>query len=284
MITKGSTPTSYGHAFTQTGINFIKVESIQKGLLLSKNVTSFISEETYNFLARSQLETGDILFSIAGSIGTCAVVTNDVLPANTNQALAIIRGTQLVYNPAFLLICIQSSVVHVILNKARGGAMNNVSLDDIQNFVTPLPPLAEQHRIVAKVDELMVLCDQLQAAQTEREQSRDRLVAASLHRIGNLTQSRHSGIACPGQGLPGDCWTNPPGADLHPPEGCRAGQPGINPEHKDVNLSNAPLLRFDSEHQSAEVMEAKPAYVPVDWIPAIPYILIPANKQARIPD
>jgi type I restriction enzyme S subunit len=46
-----------------------------------------------------------------------------------------------------------------------------------------LPPLAEQHRIVAKVDELMVLCDQLEAAKTEREQSRDRLVAASLHRL-----------------------------------------------------------------------------------------------------
>lgn len=183
MITKGSTPTSYGHAFTKTGISFIKVESIKKGLLLSKNVTSFISEETHNFLARSQLETGDILFSIAGSIGTCAVVTNDVLPANTNQALAIIRGTQLVYNPAFLLICIQSSVVHVILNKARGGAMNNVSLDDIQNFVTPLPPLAEQHRIVAKVEELMALCDQLEAAKTEREQSRDRLVAANLYNL-----------------------------------------------------------------------------------------------------
>ena len=49
----------------------------------------------------------------------------------------------------------------------------------------PLPPLAEQHRIVAKVDELMALCDQLEAVKTEREQSRDRLVAASLHRLNS---------------------------------------------------------------------------------------------------
>jgi type I restriction enzyme S subunit len=49
----------------------------------------------------------------------------------------------------------------------------------------PLPPLAEQHRIVAKVDELMALCDQWEAAKTEREQSRDRLVAASLHRLNS---------------------------------------------------------------------------------------------------
>ncbi len=50
----------------------------------------------------------------------------------------------------------------------------------------PLPPLAEQHRIVAKVDELMALCDQLEAAQSKRETRRDRLVAASLHRVDTV--------------------------------------------------------------------------------------------------
>jgi type I restriction enzyme S subunit len=53
----------------------------------------------------------------------------------------------------------------------------------------PLPPLAEQHRIVAKVDELMALCDQLEAAKTEREQIRDRLAAASLHRLNSTADT-----------------------------------------------------------------------------------------------
>ena len=59
-----------------------------------------------------------------------------------------------------------------------------VSADYFAHSPFPLPPLAEQHSIIAKADELMALCDQLEAAKNEREARRDRLVAASLHRIG----------------------------------------------------------------------------------------------------
>ncbi len=56
----------------------------------------------------------------------------------------------------------------------------------------PRYPVAEQHRIVAKVDELMALCDRLEAAQAERERRRDRLVAASLQRLEEATEE-HAG-------------------------------------------------------------------------------------------
>ena len=183
LITKGSTPTSYGHEYTSSGVSFVKVESIVKGLLSVATISSFISPETHEFLSRSQLATGDILFSIAGTIGTCALVGPEVLPANTNQALAIIRGTGLCFAPDFLITILRSRVADAIQKKARGGAMNNVSLQDIQNVVMPLPPLAEQHRIVAKVDELMALCDQLEQARAGREAVRDRLTTASLARL-----------------------------------------------------------------------------------------------------
>ena len=60
-------------------------------------------------------------------------------------------------------------------------SMKNVSRIVILNLPFPLPPLAEQHRIVAKVDELMALCDQLEAALTKTDTTRTRLLEALLH-------------------------------------------------------------------------------------------------------
>ena len=61
--------------------------------------------------------------------------------------------------------------------------MPRLRTDDAKIAPFPLPPLAEQHRIVAKVDELMALCDRLEVARAEREATRDRLAAASLARL-----------------------------------------------------------------------------------------------------
>lgn len=60
-------------------------------------------------------------------------------------------------------------------------SMKNVSRAVILNLPTPLPPLAEQHRIVAKVDALMALCDRLETALTAAEASRARLLQSLLH-------------------------------------------------------------------------------------------------------
>lgn len=184
-ITKGTTPTTMGFPFTTAGVRFIKVETVKEGRILRERITAFISEEAHKALSRSQLETGDVLFSIAGTIGETCVVRREDLPANTNQALAIIRGTAETFLPDFLRRQLDSFVAHAVKARARGGAMPNVSLGDLRDLEVAIPPLAEQKRIVAKVDELMALIDDLEAKQTKKREVGARLTKSALDALAS---------------------------------------------------------------------------------------------------
>ena len=105
LITKGTTPTTVGFDFQSSGVNFLKIECFDDNGIYLKDKVAHISDECNNKLKRSQLKKGDILFSIAGAIGRVAIVTEEMLPANTNQALAIIRiSNEDVYLPYIKLI------------------------------------------------------------------------------------------------------------------------------------------------------------------------------------
>lgn len=189
LITKGSTPTTYGYAFQDSGIPFVKVENVKYGSIQFTDKMQFISDDTHEFQKRSQLESKDILFSIAGTIGETCVVKESDLPANINQALAIIRGYGRLFLPSFLIKALNSVVADKIKSRARGAAMNNISLGDIREMLIPLPPLAEQHRIVAKIDQLMARCDELEKLRAEREQKQLAVHAAALNLLFTAAES-----------------------------------------------------------------------------------------------
>ena len=90
-VTKGTTPTTLGKAFTDSGINFVKVEAILDNHYIDITKFAYIDEETNQMLKRSIIEKGDIVFTIAGSLGRFSLVDETIIPANTNQAVAIIR-------------------------------------------------------------------------------------------------------------------------------------------------------------------------------------------------
>ena len=155
VITKGTTPTSIGFNFQSDGINFVKIESVDENGSFICEKFDHISDECHEKLKRSQLQENDILFSIAGAIGRTAIVTKDILPANTNQALAIIRIPQGVINYSFLLYILQSSIVlDQAEKKKQGVAQLNLSLKDIGDFIIPDIPLEEQQCIVDSLDKV----------------------------------------------------------------------------------------------------------------------------------
>ena len=102
VVTKGTTPTTLGKSFTNSGINFIKAESILDNHSIDSSKFAFIDEETNALLKRSVIKATDIVFTIAGTLGRFAMVDNSVLPANTNQAVAIIRPDETKVTPAYL--------------------------------------------------------------------------------------------------------------------------------------------------------------------------------------
>ena len=155
VITKGTTPTSLGFDFNEDGINFIKIESITENGDFLVEKFAHIDDECNEKLKRSQLASNDILFSIAGAIGRVAIVTEDVLPANTNQALAIIRIPTGIFNYRFLTYVLQSPIIVEQFEKQKQGvAQLNLSLKDIGNLYIPQFPMPEQEQIVAVLDKV----------------------------------------------------------------------------------------------------------------------------------
>ena len=149
-ITKGSTPTTYGFKYIKEGINFIKVENISDGKILD-NINCHISEEAHDYQKRSQLKENDILYSIAGTIGKTCIVTKNVLPANTNQAFAIISGFSSNIMPEYLFYYLLWVSGKEGL-ESHGGGMNNATLGGLKKLFVWFPKKKEdQQTIVDKI-------------------------------------------------------------------------------------------------------------------------------------
>ena len=143
LITKGTTAKSQSE---QGKVNFIKVENLKDNEIYSGVKIS--EEEHLGTLKRSILYEGDILFSIAGTLGRTAIVRNDILPANTNQALAIIRGYKL--DAYFLLVVLSGEVVKDYIRKnPTVGAQPNLSLEQVSSLKIQVPSIEEQQAIGA---------------------------------------------------------------------------------------------------------------------------------------
>ena len=156
LITKGTTPTTLGYEFQDEGVNFLKIECFDENGGFIESKVAHISEECHKKMKRSQLKNGDILFSIAGAIGRVAIVTEEMLPANINQALAIIRiSDEQVYLPYIKLILTSPIVIEQFERKKQGVAQLNLSLIDINEISIPLPSKDKQIELAELFDKVV---------------------------------------------------------------------------------------------------------------------------------
>jgi type I restriction enzyme S subunit len=124
-------------------------------------------------------EEGDLLLCVRGS--TTGRTNIAGYKACIGRGVAAIRST---FDDQFLRLFIWRQRASIIA-MGRGIAFPSISRQQIEEIPIPVPPLAQQGRIVAKVDELMALCDRLEATQREQETRRDQLTASTHHHLNN---------------------------------------------------------------------------------------------------
>jgi len=152
VITKGTTPTTIGFDFSEKGIGFLRAQNINDGKVDYNRNTLFIDEQTHKALSRSQILPGDILLSIAGTIGRAGIVPDNSPELNCNQAVAIVRTNGKVFRP-FLRHWLESLDAQKQMRGAMvTGTISNLSLTQVGNLQIPLPPMEEQQQIADILD------------------------------------------------------------------------------------------------------------------------------------
>ncbi len=151
LVTKGTTPTSVGFSFAESGIPFLRVQDLVDGTVDVSAVPLFIGSDADHALRRSRIKPGDVLISIAGTIGRCAIVPTDAPAMNCNQAVAIVRGLEGV-TPRFLLSWLHTQDAQAQMSGSQvKGTISNLSLTRIKELVVPVPSLEEQSEFAQRV-------------------------------------------------------------------------------------------------------------------------------------
>lgn len=145
--------------YVTIGVPLVTSKNLIDGNINFETAKLISAEDAQTINMRSAVDDGDILFAMIGTIGNPVLVKKDREFCIKNMALFKAIGQNLLHMEYFLLYL--QNEQYVMKKKASGGVQSFVSLRFLRNYLLPLPPLAEQKRIVAKLEEILPLCEKL---------------------------------------------------------------------------------------------------------------------------
>jgi len=168
--------------YTKKGRIFLSAQNVKPFRFMPEN-HQFVSEDAYQeYTKNKKIEKGDLLLGRVGAgIGETAVVDKDIECA-IYVSLGLIKTFKSFIDSDYLAIVFNSpyGVIYAKGNISSSSAAGNYNLGRIRSFPIPLPPLAEQKAIVAKVGKLLSLCDQLESEINTNQESVEKLMQAIL--------------------------------------------------------------------------------------------------------
>jgi len=147
--------------YSNSGVILLRTTNIRDGRL-NLNEPKFVDEQTYTrWSARCQPEPGDILITREAPMGEVCIVPQGMRIC-LGQRMMLTRLVPNTLDPRFLLYSLRDpSLMDRVQDKPVGATVQHLRVGGVETLLVAVPPIEEQYRIVAKVDELMAICERL---------------------------------------------------------------------------------------------------------------------------
>jgi len=210
------------------GIPFIRANNMVNGKVSWVDL-KFITPEKHAILKKGHLKEGDILFTNRGEIGKIAIVDSDFENANLNSQIAWFRCLECLNNKFLYYFLLSPSMQNHYLVEKNGAALQQFTIRQINEIPIPIPPLPEQQRIVAILDEAFAAIAKAKANAEQNLRNAkelfERYLAGVFEGKGEEWEEKKLGD------IVDNIMTGPFGSMLHKSDYVEVGIPVVNPQN-----------------------------------------------------